>query len=158
MKKTYTITKRTQAITHKDSNYFRTIIEEDRETYSSLTAHHIIDFNCKKTGPSLKSRLEIVKDILQSNSKLPVPISPVDGIYMFPTGSMRGDYVAWLAYHHIKDYKQRNDHTYIKFLDDTGLYVKASEHVIDKQYKRTGQVIIHYSRGKLFGEKYDVRN
>ena len=77
---------------------------------------------------------------------------------MFPTGSIRGDYVAWLAYHQIKDYKRRDNRTYIKFIDGTGLYVKASEHVIDTQYKRTGQVIVHYSRGKLFGGKYDVHN
>jgi len=47
--------------------------------------------------------------------------------------------------------------TYI-ITKQTGLYVKASEHVIDTQYKRTGQVIVHYSRGKLFGEEYDVHN
>gem|GEM_PF-3167933 len=152
MKNTYEITKQTKAILMKDSPYYRSEIwEEGRKKYCIDSPLKIIKENC---GGSFNERAAAAQIVLQSNSKLPIVISPEEKIYMFPTESMRGENLILLAYHQIKDYMARDDHTYIKFLDGTGIYVRTSLYIIDQQYKRTSQLIIYDHREQLFGKDY----
>lgn len=152
MKKVYKITKQTQAILIKHSPYYRSEIwEEGRRMYSLHSPLKIIKENC---FGGLEERTALAQTALQSSSKLPIAISPKENIYMLPTESIRGKSLILLAYHQIKDYMGRDNRTYIEFLDGTGIYVKASEHIIDQQYKKTGQLIVYDHREQLFGQAY----
>lgn len=136
----------------KDSNYFRTeIVEEGRRRHSNYTAEQILDQSCTKFGASLKGRKDAVKEVLNSTSKLPVLVDEGRNIFMFPTASLKNNDCVWLAYHHIKFFEARDDKTYIGFHDGMGIYVNASENVIDMQYKRTSQLIIYFNWRNIFG-------
>ncbi|WP_237566131.1 competence protein ComK [Oceanobacillus massiliensis] len=148
----YLIAKETKALMIADSSYYRTkVLEGSEEKLSIHWPEQIIDNSCILHGADLKGRKTAVKNILNSTSKLPIPIAPARGIFMFPTASIKKKDCIWLAFHHIKFYEQRGSQTYIGFYDETGVTVNASEKTVDSQYKRASQVIVHYNRRMLFG-------
>lgn len=143
----YKINKNTQAIMSTNNNYYRTkIIEENGVKYSPYHHIKIIDRNCTDNGASLKGRADTVMKILDSKSKLPIPIICQDGIYMFPTTSMRNSNCVWLSYYHIKKYIQHGDQVLIYLEDNSCLYVNTSLNIFDRQFKRTSQVIAYFHR------------
>lgn len=149
----YIICQKTKALMTKDATYYRTQIFEEgrkRQRHSRYNAEQLLDYNCLRFDSDIEGRKRAVERILRSNTKLPIPIDTIKGIYMLPTASVKNKNCVWLAYHHIRSYEQRDDKTFIDFYDDTGIYVNASVHTIDMQYKRTSQVIIHFNRVKLF--------
>ncbi|WP_249869295.1 competence protein ComK [Oceanobacillus saliphilus] len=153
----YLVSKDTKAIMPAQSSYFRTkVLEGNTEKLSVHRAEQIIDNSCIIHGANLIGRKETVKNILNSTSKLPVPISPERGIFMFPTASDKNKDCVWVAFHHVKNYVQKGSKTYIEFYDGTGILVNASEKTIDSQYKRTSQVIVHYNRRMLFGSGKNI--
>ncbi len=148
----YRITKKTKLLTHADSNYYRSyIVEEEGEHYSVHRPEEIIGRNCLSYKASLEGRLDVVKGILKSSTKLPVPIFPEYGIFLMPTASIRNPSCVWIAYHQVHHYETYKKGTYIHFYDGTGYFVNITESAFDKQYKRTSQVIVHLNREKLFG-------
>jgi competence protein ComK len=148
----YTITYHTKAIMNKESAYYRSLIlEGKRERYGIHKPEQIIDNNCLIYGATLEGMRIAVKNILNSSSKLPIPISTEKGFYMIPTASTKKKDCVWVAYHHIKFYEQRDDKTYIAFNDGTGIYVNTSESTFDMQYKRMSQVIVHLNWPVIFG-------
>ncbi|RDW22233.1 competence protein [Oceanobacillus arenosus] len=152
MENVYLVSQKTKAILANDSQYYRSvIIEGDSQQFSSLKAEQIIDNSCILYGSTLDGRRGAVKDILKSTSKLPVPVSQMNGIYMFPTASTKNTECVWLSASHIRDYFLHNDKTYIAFRDGTGIYVNASLSTVDSQFKRMCQVIVQLNRSILFG-------
>ncbi|MBP2076184.1 competence protein ComK [Oceanobacillus polygoni] len=158
MGKLYIISPETKAIMrNSESSYYRSkVLEGKDEKISIHRPEQIIDNSCLLYGSDLKGRKEAVQKILCTTSKLPVPISPTRGVFMFPTSSIKNKDCVWIAFHHVKFYEQRDDKTYIGFIDETGIYVNVSENTIDTQYKRTSQVIVHYNRRVLFGFGKDM--
>ncbi|PAV31327.1 competence protein [Virgibacillus profundi] len=151
----YIITQRTKAIMFDASAYYRSrILEVGEEKFSRHNPEQIIDNSCLVYGASLDGRKSPVKEILNSVSKLPVPVNVDKGIYMIPTASTKNKDCVWVSYQHILTYEQRGDQTYIAFRDGTGIYVNISEKAFDIQYKRTSQVIVHMNRGTLFGKHW----
>lgn len=154
MKFTYTITRETKAIIPLDRNYSRSRIFEGRSKPSSIyTPLQIIDHNCIIHGASWKERQLGVKNILNSNTKLPVPVSPDEGIFMMPTAAVKSRQCIWISYHHVKEYEQIGDQIYVHFHDGTGIFAKTTTQRFDNQYKRTSQVIVHFNRHILFERK-----
>lgn len=147
----YTINHQTNAIMNKESKYFRSLILEGKQKRHAIhKLKEIIDYNCIHYGATSEGRKTVVKNILGSSSKLPIPISPEKGLYMIPTVSLKNKDCVLIAYHQVKFYEQRDDKTYIAFKDGTGLYVNVSESAFNMQYKRTGQVIVHLNWQVIF--------
>jgi len=148
----YIINPNTKAIVGKESDYYHSwILERNRERLSIHKPEKIIEHNCLIYGFSMSLRRKSAMEILQSSSKLPIPISPEYGYYMFPTASPRKKDCVWIAFHHIQFYEERDNKTYIRFTDGTDLYVNISINAFDQQYKRMCQVIIRLNHGNLFG-------
>lgn len=148
----FSITRETKAIYLCDTGYYRSKIFEKNETfYSVRSPMRILDDDCLGHGSSLEGREKAVEKILKTRSKLPVPVNPDKGIYLFPTLSKRNKDCIWLSYYQIDDYDEVNDRTLVTFQDGTYLYVKVSEAVLDLQFKRTSQVIAQLNRDKIFG-------
>ncbi|UJL45955.1 competence protein ComK [Virgibacillus sp. NKC19-16] len=149
----YIIGKQTKAIMRKDATYYRTqILEEGRKRHSSYTLEYILDQSCKAFASSLKGRKDAVKEILNSASKLPIPIDTDSNIYMMPTTSLKNKDCVFLAFHQIKFYVERDDKTFIGFHDGSGIYVNASYNTVDMQHKRASQLILYFNRSNIFGE------
>ena len=148
------ISPETKAVSWSDSAYFQSeMLEKEKTVKSKYSPLKIIDFTCMINGSTLKGRNEAVKRILNAATKLPVPISPQRGIYMFPTAAAKSPQCIWLAFEHIKGYEERNAMTYIEFNDGTGLFTEASLNTIDSQYKRTSHLIVQLNRKILFGRE-----
>ncbi|RKQ34349.1 competence protein ComK [Oceanobacillus halophilus] len=162
MKHYYQITRRTKMIMSNDSTFYRSCIieesygykaQETKEVYTGLKPLQIISFNCKLSGSTLSGRKEVVKDILKSSSKIPIPIIPQQGIYIFPTTSSKNKNCIWLSYRHIKNYEEYNkNQTIVTFIDGTSKIIHTSKAIFDKQYKRASQVIVYFNRNTLFGK------
>lgn len=152
------ISPETKAISWCESAYFQSVLlEKGRTVKSTYSPLKIIDFTCIINGSTLKGRNEAVKRILNAATKLPIPISPQRGIYMFPTAAAKSQQCIWLAFEHIKGYEERNGMTYIEFNDGTGLFTEASLNTIDSQYKRTSHLIVQLNRKILFGRERNNR-
>jgi|SRR5690625_3240948 len=140
------------AIIGENTGYYRTkIIEEDKVKHSPHSPLQILDHNCIINGASLEGRSHTVRKILRSKTKLPIPIQPKKGIYMFPTISMKNTNCVWISYFHVKNHEDRDKKTYIQFENNKHFYVNTSANQFDRQMKRTSQVIAYFYR-KLFLE------
>lgn len=143
----YKITRETKAIKLKRTGYFNSIIwHGTKRKYSIYEPIEIIQENCIKNGSSLEGRLESVRRILNSRTKLPIPVIPEYGVFMVPTMSARNEHCVWFSYYHIKHYKKKGKMTRVKLSNDIGLYVKVSANQFDLQVKRTSQVIANLLR------------
>ena len=138
------------AIISKNTGYYRTkIIEEDKIKHSTLSPIQILNYNCTINGAALEGRIQTVETILKSKTKLPIPIHPKKGIYLFPTISMKRKSCVWISYFHVKDHGDRDKRTYIQFKNNKFFYVNISVNQFDQQMKRTGQVIAYFFRKYL---------
>src|SRR5690625_819271 len=101
--------KKTKAIMRKKTEYHRTKInEKDKIKHSPHSPLQLLDHNCIINGASLEGRIKTVKKILRSKTKLPIPIQPKKGIYMFPTISMKNINCVWISYFHVKEQDRKS--------------------------------------------------
>lgn len=146
----YEISNQTKVIKLCQNGYYNTeILAINGKVYSSYHPKKILELNCLKFGSSLAGRISLVKKVLSSNSKLPIPVGPDNGIFMFPTTSERNEACIWLSYFQIKQYEEREDMTYVYFIDGTGMYVAISYNQFDSQIKRTSIVIAEFFKMRL---------
>ncbi|MEF2292916.1 competence protein [Virgibacillus dokdonensis] len=150
----YVISPHTKAIYRNEHSYYRSrIMESGRaEKMSIHKPEQILDNSCLIYGSSLEGRRLAVKDILDSSSKLPVPVIPDKGVFMMPTASVKNKNNVWLTYHHIYGFEENKSGTYVTFFDGSGIQLDISMNTFDLQYKRTSQVIVHLNRTFLFGQ------
>lgn len=147
----FLITKETKAIYLCDTGYYRSKVLEDDQTLCSVRyPTKLINDSCLKYDSSLEGREEAVKKILNTKSKLPIPVDPNNGIYMFPTLSKQNKNCVWLAYYHIANYQQVDERALVTFVDGTSIYANVSITILDLQFKRTSQVIAQQHRDKFF--------
>lgn len=150
----FIISQATKAIVAKDSAYYRSLIlEGTSERHSLHKPEQILDNSCLLYGASLSGRRTAAKRILNVTSKVPVPVIPDKGLYMVPTSSTKSKDCVWFSYFHIDFYEQRDDKTYVAFIDGTGLYVNTSVSSFDLQCKRTCQLIVKQNHAVLFGRR-----
>ncbi len=134
-------------IINENNGYYRTrIIETKNEFYSKYSPLQIIDFNCVEYGASFKGRCKTVHRILNSKSKIPIPIHPKGGIFFLPTVSMKNDNFVLISFFHVKEYVGIEKETYVTFENDMGYYITTSVRQFDLQMKRTSQVITYFLR------------
>ena len=145
------ITPHTNALIKRHSSYYKTRILNGREEKHSIHKPEVIlDQCCLAHGSTFAGRKAAAEKILKSKNKLPIPVIPQKGVYMFPTSSMKSCHCAWLSYYQIRYFEARDDKTYVKFHDGTHLFVNISERALDQQYKRTSQVIAVLNRPFFF--------
>lgn len=143
----YIITKDTQSIQCVEEGIYRSKISEvEGVKYSKYSPEKIVDFNCTINGASLQGRVETVMRILGSRTKLPIPVNPKVGMFMFPTCSMKNSDCIILSFFHVKQYVPHGKYANIKLFDKSQLVVKTSINQFDLQMKRTSQVIAYFYR------------
>lgn len=141
----YIINEKTQVIKNVQSENFRTkIYEENRIYYSRYSQQSIINDSCVHNGSSLRGRWKLVRKILRTNSKLPIPLTPQKGIYLVPTTSIRNEACIWFSYYHIDYYVERDNQLAIFLKDGTVYLINISYNQFDLQYKKTSQIIAYF--------------
>ncbi|MFD1852148.1 competence protein ComK [Oceanobacillus bengalensis] len=151
MKKIYMVTKETKLLKYNESDYYKTtIFEKNEEKYSPFHPEIILDNTCRKEGTSLEGRTGVVKEILKSSSKLPIPLIIAEDVYMFPTASAKNKNCVWFSYYQIKKYEQYGEGTLVTFHDETFIYVDISINSFISQRRKTSEIIVYYNKPKLF--------
>lgn len=141
----YIIHRRTQAITAIQSNYYRSkIYELNNIRYMKEPPLTIIKNSCKHYGHKLSVWNEFVKDKLNRESKLPVPISPTEGLFFVPTTSHRNEQCIWLSFYQVAHYMQNKNNLNIALCDGKTLSTNISLNQFQLQMKRTSLLIAHF--------------
>lgn len=141
----YIINRKTQAITGINSGYYRTkIYEVDRILYVTETPLSIIENSCISYGSSLTGRQAFVKQVVEVNSKLPIPIKPRFGLFFLPTKSYRNGTCIWFSYYHVNRYMEHNNKLIVILKNNKMISVDVSFNQFDLQMKRTSQVIAYF--------------
>lgn len=149
IKNTYDITTRTLAIMPAQAIDHDTIILEKHNTCPvRQTPLTLVKHACINHGATYEGRRRAVAHHTQFKQKVPIPISIMNRLYVFPTHSPRHFDNAWIAYHniHLIHYTQpdtsRNAQTIIQFNDGQTITLNVSKHIIQTQMKRTFQCIL----------------
>ncbi|HLR09275.1 MAG TPA: competence protein ComK [Bacillota bacterium] len=146
------ITQETNALIKRHSSYYKTrILDGKGEKHSIYKPEVILHKSCLAYGATFAGRKAAAENILKSKIKLPIPVIPQQGVYMFPTSALKSPHCTWLSYYQIRYFEARDNRTYVEFHDGTHLFVNVSVRALDKQYKRTSQVIAVLNRSLFFG-------
>jgi competence protein ComK len=95
----------------------------------------------------LFSRKHEIRPRASQKSKVPIPISPRENIYAFPTHSPDNFECIWVFYHHVKSIKKDPNipkQTIITFKNTFQLTLNVSYRSIEKQMQRTSQCIVGF--------------
>lgn len=143
----YRINPATQLLMKVDDGKYRTkIIELDNIIHIDQDPLEIIDENCTSSGASLEGRSATVRRILNSNTNLPIPVHVHEGVYLFPTISTSNDNCIWISYFHIFSHEPLGNKSLITFQNGQQIIVDLSYNRLDKQKKRTSEVIAYFYR------------
>ncbi|WP_216830595.1 competence protein ComK [Alkalihalobacterium elongatum] len=145
----YAINQHTSALLPAYHTDYQTIVwEQDQRYYVKKTPLQLIKEACLEGGADYDGRRAAVTYKTGAKSKIPIPISPHDQIFAFPTHSPTLHECHWLFYHHIKAIKRHPDiptHTLVTFQDEKELLLHVSYHTLEKQLQRTSYCIVRYS-------------
>jgi len=146
----YIISRTTKALMVERNGIYRTkVLDGEQIIYLKESLLRVINRNCTMNGAALTGRIETVGHVLDSNSKLPMPVAPSKGFYLFPTTSIRNPNCVVLSYNQISlPVIPQEDGILIRFNDNTVLDVKVSLRQFQNQYQRTGHVIRFYRKLK----------
>lgn len=145
--KVYKINKDTLMIINENTGYYRTrVIEKNGEFRLTESPLQIIESSCTKYGAAYEGRRETVNKILNSKTKLPIPVHPKKGIYLMPTRSFRNEKFSLISFFHVKKFIGIDKKTYVTFENNLSYYVSITALQFDLQMKRTGQVIAYFHR------------
>ncbi|MRG85094.1 competence protein ComK [Salinibacillus xinjiangensis] len=101
----YEINRNTILITpHYDPVYRTRILEKNREIYCTKTSLQIIEEACINGGASMNGRKQAMEKILQTKVKVPIPVDPSIGVFLFPNKSPKEMNCYWFSFFHIKEY------------------------------------------------------
>ncbi|WP_332695163.1 competence protein ComK [Halalkalibacter lacteus] len=134
-----------QPTTHTD--YYTIVFERDQILHVKKTPLQLIKPACLEGGASYNGRREAVIYQTGTKSKVPIPISPRENIYAFPTHSPDNFECSWIFYHHVKSIKKDPkipNQTIITFKNNNTLTLNLSFSSIEKQMQRTSQCIVGY--------------
>lgn len=141
----YILHDKTLAIASHKSNYFRTKIYERNEVvYREEDPLTIIRNSCKHYGYKLSGWNKLVEELLQRQSKLPIPISPTKRLFFLPTTSYRNEHCIWISFYQVAHYLETNKKLTIVFNDGKTVDTDVSLNQFKLQMKRTGLVIAHF--------------
>lgn len=135
----------------EEHTFYQTrVLETGKTCYSEYKPRDILEAGCIQGGSTIEGRQAAAGKLLNTNRMIPIPVYPKRGIYMFPTTSNKSKQCIWLSYYHIHSYEERAAGTHIRFIDGTGMDILVSIYTIDKQYKKTSQVIAETLRHQYF--------
>ncbi|SDM58332.1 competence protein ComK [Sediminibacillus halophilus] len=144
VQKDYKITKQTMALlTACQMEYETVVIERNRQLYIKRPPLQLIKNACLNAGSSYDGRRSAVIYHTGSKKKVPIPVSPENNIFAFPTCSPDTLPCNWIFLEHIFDIKsipkkEKNSiQSIIVFHNGVQLQMKESKRVLEKQFQRT---------------------
>ncbi len=138
--KEYIINKNTLVIIPLDDKSSR-VIEVKKEFIVYKSVLNIIKKSCIFYGSSYNGRVSGSKYMLNKSSKIPVIISEINNLIVFPTKSPRNEKCCWFLLSNIKYYNKINiNQTIIKFSCGRSLKIGVSYRIIDNQVLQSSRL------------------
>lgn len=154
----YEVNRKTMAIlAHTDPLYPTKILEVSRIVYCKQTPKVILNQSCLLGGSTFRGRQIAMEKLLHTKSKLPVPVRPNDGIFLFPTRSPRSVYCEWISFFYVEDFKEMDIEkgSTIYFTNGKELHIPTSGFSVRRQMRLTGQAIATYFKDMICGRPPD---
>ncbi|MUV37357.1 Competence transcription factor [Lentibacillus sp. JNUCC-1] len=150
----YKITPFTKAIQSYDSSFYKArVYEGNRWIKVAKTTEKILEDSCFANKSTLNGRRDYARKLLNVTYKVPIPIIPHLGVFMFPIITKRNKQCYWIALDLIERYeKLEPDTVRIQFRDGTFLHLDTSLDTFQKQYQRTAQLKIMMNRPSYYDE------
>ena len=130
----YLINKNTLYLEKNNYNNYVIIEDINKINYSSISIKKIIDDSCKNYGSSYYGRKLATKYLININSKVPIILSEIDSLIIFPIYSDRKSDNIWIVFNNIKNYYKKNDGVEIVFINDLKKYINCSYYMFNQQY------------------------
>ncbi|MCL7748760.1 competence protein ComK [Halalkalibacter alkaliphilus] len=131
------------------SDYYTIVLERDQEYYVKQTPMQLIKEACLEGGADYAGRRKAVIHKLGVQSKVPIPVNPLDQIFAFPTHSPKLHECSWIFYHHIRSIRvnaHEPSQTIISFKNYKELPLSISYPSLEKQMHRTAYCIVRFSK------------
>ncbi|WP_062199913.1 competence protein ComK [Massilibacterium senegalense] len=147
----YQLNEKTMALIPAKHERAQTLVmETDGTFYVQESIESILEQACLDGGSSLEGRRKSVIHRIGAKHKVPIPICPIAGIYMFPTSATKSMNCTWFNYRkiiHIEPLMvEKLPSTKVLFLNSTSTIVPVSYHIMDSQLRRTAQCIAQFSQ------------
>ena len=141
----YIINKQTQAIAVMKSDFYRTKVYEMYDTlYIEEPPLTILENSCNSYGYPLYSWRNVIEETLDRKSKLPILVSPPQGMFFVPTTSSRNEQCVWVSFYHIRKYFQYENKLKIVLRGGQLISTDISLNQFKLQLKRTGLIIAYF--------------
>lgn len=162
----YQLNEKTMALIPAKHETAQTLVmETGGNFYVQESIESILEQACLDGGSSLEGRRKSVMHRIGAKHKVPIPICPIAGIYMFPTGAAKSIHCSWFSYQHIlyidPVVKDNVPKTKVRFSNDEITIVPVSYHIMETQLRRTAQCITQFSQsafqtnqGAPYGRRY----
>ncbi len=138
--KEYIINKNTLVIIPLDDKSSR-VIEVKKEFIVYKSVLNIIKKSCIFYGSSYNGRVSGSKYMLNKSSKIPIVISEINNLIVFPTKSPRNGKCCWFLLSNIKYYNKINiNQTIIKFSCGKSMKIEVSYRIIDNQVLQSSRL------------------
>lgn len=149
---TYPIHEQTLAIVPtKQLDYGSLVMERQSPAYLRKTPMQLVKQACLDHWATYDGRRQAVMQHLGIQRKVPIPISPEKGIYLFPTKSPQHADNCWISCQHIASIEKTqtaNPHaSIIYFTNGQNLPVHVSSRVLHGQMQRTLWCMYHIRHG-----------
>lgn len=158
LKKSYVVNQKTKAILiNADPHYPTKILEDHQVVYCRQTPKEIVNQSCLLGGSTLRGRRLAMEKMLHTKSKLPIPVKPNEGIFLFPTRSPRSVYCEWISFFHVKQFCEikGTQGSTVYFTDDSELHVPTSGFSVRRQMQLTGLAIATFYKNEICGRRTD---
>ncbi|SFD87382.1 competence protein ComK [Lentibacillus persicus] len=126
-------------------DYDTIAIETNQELCIRKTPHQLIRDACLNDCSTYEGRREAVMHHFGFKRKVPVPISPAQNCFVFPTHAPADFVCSWIFYSHVQNVlpasgstKNTHGQSIIVFKNGRQLQVDVSLYVLEKQLARTG--------------------
>ncbi|WP_085522180.1 competence protein ComK [Tuberibacillus sp. Marseille-P3662] len=144
----YEISRSTMAlIPYNHSLYNLKVIDTEGDHYLIKSPTQLIHEACVARASTYDGRRKAVKMHLHIPKKVPIPVSPIENIYVFPTHSPDQFHCHWIAYRHIHDiHSLTNQTSLVTFKNGRQLKLNLSYYSLEKQLHRTTYCMSSYSK------------
>lgn len=138
--KEYIINKNTLVVIPLDDKSSR-VVELKKEFIVYKSVLNIIKKSCIYYGSSYNGRVYGSKYMLNKSSKIPIIISEINNLIIFPTKSPRNKKCCWLLLNNIKHYNKIDiNQTIIRFSCGKSMKIGVSYRIIDNQVLQSSRL------------------
>ncbi|WP_227939049.1 competence protein ComK [Alkalihalobacillus deserti] len=146
----YEINRETSVLLPAEHLEYNSIVwEKDQVFHVRKTPFQLIKEACLEGGADYDGRKVAVTYKTGIQSKIPIPVNPLEHIYAFPTNSPKLFECSWIFYHHVKSLKRHphfSNQSIITFKNHKELHLEISYNTLERQLQRTSYCIVRFSR------------